>query len=812
MGHTKHKYVKHINKTHKQTVKKLNSTKHTKKNKGGTWSFGPAQETVKKKAVPQQKRKKQQYKQKERFELGQAREENAGRSQTQYEQAQETREEENISRIERERREKVKQKKCANAKGKSALSFGQAENALETTTDPAANAEWNRQECERQDELLEWEQDSESKAASDQRAYNAEQARWKQQEHFGAEQSHMKENVQPEWQQTYVPEKPTLMEGNNGQGNGDENIYRFDPDHDLTGLYQNVENYDDDYNPETELIEGEDSETVMNYVEILIESQNGEEPPNRGDCHSSLTIDNQLDLIDRELSIMTRNYYLLLESVSNETVAEYNKTGEFKEVTHAWYLDVKHRGRQGFQRYNRQDVTNAFMYFIPYAKRDDKYRILSLREGDDGNRNAAEDQFTTISKVVSEYLFKIATALFTKANVSYAVLHYPIPQRSVKYDYLRNLMCLLSDALGLINREISNIWDDIVQVEKGNSQYVHSGGNLFLLLAGTLCYLRETDGDYQGGLLEEIRREFDNYLDLNRGAFYRQLKGWFQDQDFCGHIKDMTSQMSDLDFLFVTDIDEYVTEIRSDYGPKNARGKHDPTYPRTQFNRTTKHISDASAYSLRRILCLAHDYDEADKNQDPDVIAAHNIMPFANGYGPEWPNFYKTDFTGTSERVVDLMNEMSEGYDFRGYSQGSNFISDIPIYLLRVKQGYRDYPSVMGDTPDLKHMEEGQNWQLASKYGECLDLVIGDRKNDLYLHKQENFKRGGYYEIETLAGELEVILQGAVDDKTAKRQGRLAFCHMIDCPEMNFLYKIIASHIGEDDVFGNADPNNNERL
>ena len=60
-----------------------------------------------------------------------------------------------------------------------------------------------------------------------------------------------------------------------------------------------------------------------------------------------------------------------------------------------------------------------------------------------------------IRNILDEYLFKLATSLFTKANITYAVSNYSL--ETDNFDYLRNLLATCKYFLhGVVNQEKKN--------------------------------------------------------------------------------------------------------------------------------------------------------------------------------------------------------------------------------------------------------------------------------------------------------------------------------------------------------------------
>jgi hypothetical protein len=534
--------------------------------------------------------------------------------------------------------------------------------------------------------------------------------------------------------------------------------------------------------------------------DIGVSLMNAEEVPS---CHSHVPIDEQMRQIDNTLGSAITTYHSLLERLSTEEVGKSvtlygaeNALSTLKKgvivpedwrrrnpAITAWYDDVIERHKGGFQRLQESDIGNAFYLLLPFIDPSEKLRIMK------------DLPFTRIKLILQEYLYKVATSLFTKANVTYAVLHYneyvsappptPTPTHQNKYEYLINLMNLMSDASISINTILKDKWDEFVQVPISGSCYVHSGGNLFLLIAGTLCYLHESQHlpDSVSNILENIRQEFHAKIGGEKGEFYIWLNSLFKEKEFCENVKKITGQISDLDFLFLTLEDRFVSGLTTPDG-KIA-------------NPITKRISDTSAYILRKICTDAHKLVPS-----PESVRSKKLLPFAkNPTFNDWNIFKMTDFTSISQDIKDQMKRITDDLEieyttererttgtklkakdkikfstiFKGYRQSLSFIPKLPIYLNRIKQGYPFYPSLHEATMNTEVSTKEEIFEFAGKYGECLDLSIGDISNKTFNHKQENYKKKNYYSIENLVFELEGILAKAADDKSEKRQCRFDF-------------------------------------
>jgi len=350
----------------------------------------------------------------------------------------------------------------------------------------------------------------------------------------------------------------------------------------------------------------------------------------------------------------------------------------------------------------------------------------------------------------------------------------PAAAAADQYQYLKNLMNLMRDGSTLINSLFQKYWKKFLKHDPIDiTRYFHSGGNLFVILAGILCYLFENSYNYtyEPHILDKIRKEFNDIL-LAQGmldAFYNDLDEKMKNPLFKKSLKDCTSQISDMDFVLMAP-DEYVADLD---------------------NAILKKINTLSAYILRKILVLAHK-DIGDPN--PDVRISKRLLPFNYMFDKRWRQI-RSFFNMSKITAQDKAMIMAVGRpDYYGYRQISNIVPEIPIYLNRLKQGYPFFldKRISKNIPLKVHKE------YYTKYGECLDLSIGVLTNRIYSHKHNNFKVNKYYSIPNLLEELNEILDRPTDeprdDKTTKREDRRDFLLMIN---NNFLYDILFNIIGQ---------------
>jgi hypothetical protein len=310
---------------------------------------------------------------------------------------------------------------------------------------------------------------------------------------------------------------------------------------------------------------------------------------------------------------------------------------------------------------------------------------------------------------------------------------------------------------------------------------VHSGGNMTVMIAGMLCYLYEvhTSGHYNPleyrtdrsrythTLLEEIRVEFDTKLAVagTLSKFYKWLIREMSDPTFRSSIHINTEKISDIDLLLMGPT-EFVNDINND---------------------SLFQINELTAYVLRKIMVAAHR-----SVSTRETIMARNIMPFAGEFDQNWTRFKFSNMSQISPETGQKMKGLHE-QDYWGYRQTSNFIEQVPMYLNRIKQGYRPFFGL-----DLSDIPSNLQVEYSKKYGECIDCSIGATTNPLYSHKQSNYMKGEYYTLDTFIFEFDYVLEGPRDDKYQKRLDRRNFLYDLNekkHAEINTLFQTMCRHI-----------------
>jgi hypothetical protein len=541
----------------------------------------------------------------------------------------------------------------------------------------------------------------------------------------------------------------------NGNNNGNRNDNR-------TGYnYEWDEDTDEDSDDEVQ-----DYENYQDYLEDLTEGLGATEGSVARTGCTTTTLQEKINAVNLEIQEVANTYDKLVQGIALQTLGEYLES-ESLESSHSaelseWHRTASRRANE-FQRISEADLNQAFLYLLPSFDAEKKYMIL-----DEGE----EDKDTSMHVMIRYYAYKMITALFTRANITRAVIEYDY--RESEHRFLENLLGVMRSASQITNQYLTEEWNGFVTTPMNQTMYVHSGGNLTVMLAGMLCYLHDTwnspqfrYGKYHNSLLDHIRYDFEKELNEVYGGideFYNNLTARMEEDEwFKQSIQKNTEKISDIDLIFMGP-DYFVDNIST--------------------NRYMFQINELTAYVLRRIMVSAHRGDGS-----PESAMAYHVMPFAGDFDDNWKKFKYSNMSGITPATTARMRALHEK-DYYGYRQSSNRIDDVPMYLNRIKQGYQPFFGL-----DLSKIPEDLRDDYANKYGECLDCSIGAKTNHLYNHKQLNYMKGDYYTIDTLTYELNYILQGPIDDKTEKRTDRYHFLMSINNDYVNRLFQIMGRHI-----------------
>ena len=488
-----------------------------------------------------------------------------------------------------------------------------------------------------------------------------------------------------------------------------------------------------------------------------------------------------------ELCYLEDNYRKkLMEEAEKIVGGEQDYYLQRTKSVDVWYESFKNQFI--FQLYKETDLTSALKYMIH------RYDPESIDLIDRTHEHCPY----AIKKLLNDYIYKIVTAYFTKCNISYALFYYDnIYDNDLQinigykepYIYLENLFQLLNDTEYCVNEKLKENWGYYFGSDYNDYNcYVHSGGNMYILLAGVLCFLYNTY-NYEINpnlpILESIKYNLNIalYQDQTiRSGFWSEMGNLFNDTEFMILLNEILKSPSDIDMLFMTDDKEMVNH-------SDDEETHDNSY----------YLNCLSAYVLRDILKDGHNYDSGTKANRMKQCCS-NLLPFRNCYEIDFWGNGRMFSTAINSADIFNINKNSLMSNYTGYRQTNSYISDISIYLNRIKQGFFPFTYNGNINPesgpvsfayeclsDLENIDD-----LKSKYGECLDLVIGSINNPLYLSKYQHYNNGTYYSIDCMTDELNHILEKADnDDKSDKRKKRLLFLNKLNSQPYYYVYEFI---------------------
>ena len=317
------------------------------------------------------------------------------------------------------------------------------------------------------------------------------------------------------------------------------------------------------------------------------------------------------------------------------------------------------------------------------------------------------------------------------------------------------------------------------------SEYVLSGGSIFILFAGVLCYINSDATEIHA--LNQLNVNLRRILGDDYDNFRRDLGNLFRNQDFIGNIRIILSGASDLDFIFMTHNDDFVT-FRDNGG-------------------LSKKISNLSAKVLHSLLMST--LREKGVPITEKMNETHWLFPFFDYYSPTyWSAGALYDSAQMDAGLKAVIRRDISGCT--GMRQTSNFMRELPIYLNRIKQGYfalyfngdgaiyNDYGvPILNIIPiDIRLVQKTLYDEHKGKYAEGIDLVIGSRTSDLFRGKHFFYKQGKYYTIANFNHELTLILDKGMDDKSTKRIARQAFLNSLNDSPYGETYDYILQQIG----------------
>ena len=322
------------------------------------------------------------------------------------------------------------------------------------------------------------------------------------------------------------------------------------------------------------------------------------------------------------------------------------------------------------------------------------------------------------------------------------------------FSELRNLCLVMRDILGLINflfrQELTNRLGAI-----GDTQYCHSGGNMFYVMAMMLCYIhtrhyqgdayRAVPGYDPNDILDQIMFTFDMALGDEKECFYRYLHELMKNCIFSGLLAKITASMSDLDFLCLTSLDDLLME-------------------------PNREIMKDITYLMCGILLEHCGIGMATRTPN---IALNVILPNNQPKYPICGPFSQSRRSTVEARIKGQVDAILSPYLplLNGIKLSTNKINILKIFLVRIKVAM-EQPSMEPPKPCISD-------ELRKIFGEKLDFVIGSLQSPFYCYKQCKFFNCDYYSLETFIHELKEILTTSHDDKSDKRDARYQFFNIL---------------------------------
>jgi len=498
---------------------------------------------------------------------------------------------------------------------------------------------------------------------------------------------------------------------------------------------------------------------------------------NSSSLHNIVT---NIQAIQYKICNIEKDYEKLLEEKMKEA-KEKEEAGQLTRTETMQNWLVKFREIFIWQLYNESDIVYAYRLLNEFAK---------------SSKETPTKEIIIANKVIDMYKYKIICAYFTKANIFQAILQISPPIINQKYQYLENTLQLLSCGVTNINYQLKKQWSSYLGgVPISNSTYVLSGGNIFFVFAGVLCYLYENLNTNK--MLNIIKTDLEKKHSLAPIQTYtRQL---FSDTEFGESMKEILSNQSDLDFLFFSDNDE-IDESRVNVlstailrsllsnnsmvgGVNESKQKH----IKQNASKNPKHIKQNASKNPKHT-----GKKKKGKGKGKAILVKEpfhsplKLFPFLGTYNDSWGSgrmYNLSNITPVHIKQININGKMSQ---YTGYRQTSSYIKDIGIFLNRIKQGYLIFDDINSSGECISEQEQKE---YKTKYGECIDLSIGiinhdekhpgTQKNILYEAKREHYKNKTYYTIENLSEELRYISAQSTDDKSEKREKRLMFLNKL---------------------------------
>ena len=476
-------------------------------------------------------------------------------------------------------------------------------------------------------------------------------------------------------------------------------------------------------------------------VEGLIRTYSGISPKKINGACSSITKDD-LDILSDSLTKVEERFNI---QKSRLFQAEFSSQGKREPL-------------------ERPDPRLYRLFYQIMTEDDLKAMIKHLMGGyNPHHKSQLTEEFRTkrFGELVHSYMYKIFAGIATKQAMTDVVLKYrtpggpppvppggglggpppgPPPPPPPIFPELRNLCLVMRDILGLINylfrQELTNELGVI-----GNTQYCHSGGNMFYVMAMMVCYIhtrhypgnvyRADPGYDPYDILDQIMFTFDIALGAEKECFYRYLHELMKNRIFAELLAKITASMSDLDFLCLTSLDALLTE-------PNREKMKDITY--LMGGILLEHCGIGLATGMPN-------------------IALNVILPSNQPKDPRCGPFSESRRSPVEARIKGQVDAILSPYLPRldGIKLSTNKINILKIFLVRIKVAME---------------QDNISDELRKIFGEKLDFVIGSLQSPFYCYKQCKFFHCDYYSLETFIHELKEILTTSHDDKSDKREDR----------------------------------------
>ena len=541
----------------------------------------------------------------------------------------------------------------------------------------------------------------------------------------------------------------------NGNGNGYRNVNESEDEYENENRngYRNVNESEDEYEnedeDEDEDVEEENDELYELEDDIIMKlaSLNVDEEDEDRICgfNTMHNLEEQLIESNEKICNVENSVRELIQIKAQEVLTNFLEKNHsityIPRDTRQWL--TRFRTIYEFQRFTENDIKHGIQYMLRSYDPDNEY-LIDL---------ADYSHEECIQRLFNEYRFKIITSYFTKASITYAnFLFNPytwnrstyefvedINYGFVNYHYLNNLFCILSLANQGINTTLNQQWNSYVEeLRCNNSSYIHSGGNIFVLLGGILCYIKNKEMVTSHTKMNNIVQKLYQRIGAeNYSGFTQYLNHLFEEEDFQYSFQVIMSGLSDMDFLFMS---------------SNER-----IFQHSDSSNDT-HASDVNALSASILRTILHDTLEGNGTYNA-------LFPFMEGYTSEQGRCRMFNNSNINHKNMDKINANGFLSKYFGYRQTSSYIDNINIYLNRIKQAYLPLDEECINEYEL----------YIKKYGECIDLVVGSTNNNIFNHKYRLFQEGHIYSIKALFTELEIIRENTLDDKSDKRLQRMYF-------------------------------------